>query len=443
MTTQEISLDPDLLKFVTPPPDYLQLKCPICLELLLEDPYLVSCCGYHLCGRCIKNILHQPCSLCKSVSLQNVPDKGFQRALSSLSVFCLRKEEGCVWSGELKQLKQHLSREGDCEYIELTCKHDGCEVVLLRSLLKDHELKCSKRPAICEHCNIYQSTWEDVQHEHLKTCPDVLVPCPNECEASIKRRDVDDHIAQTCLLRKIKCEFSLAGCEWLGVKENLPKHLDICWREHISYMTLYYSKEMKKQDEKIINLSKRVANLEFVNGVIDDVNLLFEKKMISPAFSIEDIFMPFAIEDISLSFTERQLASLDLEKTKENLQFVVDRWHYKRSHNNLHHSPVFHLDSIYKMQVTVHCNGYGSGKGSHVSVYATLLSFIPFMGDLVIRLRNQRTDNHLVREIHFDESTPRLKQVGIPKFVAFQHLDPYLRSRDDGLQFELPQVTII
>ena len=119
----------DLLKFVTPPPDCLQLKCPICLELLVDDPYLVSCCGNHLCGKCIKNILCQPCPLCKSVSLQKVPDKGFQRALSSLSVFCLHKEQGCVWRGGLKQLRQHLCREGDFEYIELTCKHDGCGVV--------------------------------------------------------------------------------------------------------------------------------------------------------------------------------------------------------------------------------------------------------------------------------------------------------------------------
>ena len=418
MTTEEISLDPDLLKFVTPPPDYLQLKCPICLELLLEDPYLVSCCGHHLCGICIKNLLHQPCPLCKSVSLQKVPDKGFQRALSSLSVFCLHKEQGCVWRGELKQLKQHLSREGDCNHIKLKCKHDRCGEILSRPLLKGHELSCGKRPATCGHCSTYQSTWDDVQSKHSKVCPDVLVMCPNSCGSSIKRRNLDNHITKTCTLRKIKCEFSFAGCEWSDIAENMPKHLDTCWRQHISYVTLYNSMEMKRQNEKIMELSKQVEGLKsFVNEVVAD---LTDQRMTRALKEV--IHLPVVPEG------------------KKTLQFIVNRFSFKRSNNLLHHSPEFIMNSR-KMRVTVYCNGYKSGKGSHVSVYASFLTgFVPFNGHLVIRLHNQRSGDYLVELIPFDESTPM--QVGIPKFIAFEDVGPYLRALDDGLQFELPQVII-
>ena len=46
---------PDSLDFLSPPSDFLQLKCPICLELLLESPIFFTCCGNHVCGSCIKN----------------------------------------------------------------------------------------------------------------------------------------------------------------------------------------------------------------------------------------------------------------------------------------------------------------------------------------------------------------------------------------------------
>ena len=228
------------------------------------------------------------------------------------------------------------------------------------------------------------------------------------------------------LLCKIKCEFSFAGCEWSDIAENMPKHLDTCWRQHISYVTLHSAKEMKKQNEKIMELSKQVEDLKsFVNEVVAD---LTDNKKKLPQTSP----MTRALKDIiHLSV---------VPEGKRTFQFIVNRFSFKHSHNNLHHSPEFVMNSR-KMRVTVYCNGHGSGKGSHVSVYASCLTgFVPFNGDLVIRLHNQRSDDHLVEVIHFDESTPM--QVGIPKFIAFGDVSPYLRPLDDGLQFELPQVII-
>ena len=59
-----MDIDVEMLIFLTTPPDYLHLKCPICLELLLDDPYLVSCCGQHFCGRCITKPSLLCCPLC-------------------------------------------------------------------------------------------------------------------------------------------------------------------------------------------------------------------------------------------------------------------------------------------------------------------------------------------------------------------------------------------
>ena len=66
----------------------------------------------------------------------------------------------------------------------------------------------------------------------------------------------------------------------------------------------------------------------------------------------------------------------------------------------------------YKMYLEVTPNGFGSGKGTHLSICAHLMQGEfddllkwPFRGDVAIELVNQEEDqDHIVKTIHFDES---------------------------------------
>ena len=128
--------------FVDPPPDSLQ--CPVCL-LPFRDPTLLSCCGHKGCASCIGRIkaAGHPCPLCQQ-PFETMLDKLYQRKVLDLRVFCSKKEEGCPWKGELRELETHIQRS--CTYIEELCRY-GCGGRYQRRLLRDHEMdECPQRP---------------------------------------------------------------------------------------------------------------------------------------------------------------------------------------------------------------------------------------------------------------------------------------------------------
>lgn len=146
------TIDPDVLEFIDSVPDYLHLKCPVCLGLLLPDaPRLFTCCGNHFCQTCVFEIYSRspkqtltPCPICSESIFQYVPDKNHQRALKSLKVLCTKKQSGCEWVGELGSLIVHLSREGDCKHVVFDCVNK-CGAQLCRSEIYKHEVQCLKK----------------------------------------------------------------------------------------------------------------------------------------------------------------------------------------------------------------------------------------------------------------------------------------------------------
>ena len=121
----------DDLTFLEEPPKEIEIECPICLQVMLNDPHLVSCCGHHFCGNCIKRVkdCNGACPYCKEKEYQTMPNKDRLRIINGLKVNCTNK--GCEWKGELKNLSVHLNkgkREGQCQYEVVTCVHSDCEI---------------------------------------------------------------------------------------------------------------------------------------------------------------------------------------------------------------------------------------------------------------------------------------------------------------------------
>ena len=178
------------------PPQWLQTECPVCLQILRE-PYQVTCCGKSFCRQCIERVKadHKPCPCCKQDNFNDFPNKGLQQPLYGFKVLCTNKEKGCEWTGELGELDIHLNLnpsiannqlEG-CNFAEIEC--DYCSNFLTRSKLLHHKNElCDKRPFSCEHCNDYESTYEDVIHNHWPVCGHHPVQCLNECGAFPQRQ---------------------------------------------------------------------------------------------------------------------------------------------------------------------------------------------------------------------------------------------------------------
>ena len=122
------------------------LSCVVCL-LPFRDPHLVSCCGAKFCAPCINQLIKaagQPCPACGIQEFTTLLDRGYQRKVLNLKVFCSRKNNDCRWVGELHDLDRHEKEE--CEWAEVECSYQ-CGAHLPRILMAEHERDlCPQRP---------------------------------------------------------------------------------------------------------------------------------------------------------------------------------------------------------------------------------------------------------------------------------------------------------
>ena len=116
--------------------------CPICLQVLRE-PYQVTCCGVNFCKKCINRVkaANEPCPVCRERDFHFFHDKRLQRVLYNSRVDCTNKSKGCEWTGELRELDNHLNSDPlaleGCPYTLIKCPL-GCAEYIYRKDVKDH-----------------------------------------------------------------------------------------------------------------------------------------------------------------------------------------------------------------------------------------------------------------------------------------------------------------
>ena len=272
-------------EFAEAPVDYLQSECPICLHILRE-PYQVTCCGKSFCRLCIERVKgsNKPCPCCNKGGFNDFPNLGLQQPLYGFKVYCINSEEGCDWKGELGKLNDHLNLnpaqedkelEG-CEFAQVECSY--CSDFIKRNKLLHHKKQlCEKRPFSCEHCNEYESTFEDVIHNHWPVCGYRPVRCPNKCGAFPERQKLDDHVGKECPLTVVECDFHYVGCEVRLPRRNMPDHLKDGLVEHFSLLAVSHKQQQdeikalnKTHQEEIKALERRQKNeMKIMRGEID------------------------------------------------------------------------------------------------------------------------------------------------------------------------------
>ena len=134
---------------VTPAAPELEVTCGVCLDLL-RKPQLTECCGHHFCQECLELVQASTklCPLCKDPDVKGMLNKGLQRQIRALAIYCPYKSHGCSWTGEVRTLDSHLmkgEREGGCLYIKVPCRNTGCGMLIERYRLRRHEqAECSR-----------------------------------------------------------------------------------------------------------------------------------------------------------------------------------------------------------------------------------------------------------------------------------------------------------
>ena len=124
----------------------------------------MTCCGKSFCRACINKVKSGSdvvsCPCCNHTKIVDFPDVRLQQTLYGLRVYCTNREQGCEWSGELRELDNHLNRPAkfndsstdsqkpgqrsgipaahSCPYVLIRCTK--CNEVVKRIELEDHNL---------------------------------------------------------------------------------------------------------------------------------------------------------------------------------------------------------------------------------------------------------------------------------------------------------------
>ena len=206
--------------FVDDPTKAVQFECPICL-LVLREPYQATCCGKSFCKECIESVKarnhNNVCPTCKTENLViSYPNLGLQQSLYEFRVYCTHNSKGCEWTGELRELDNHLNSDPPAD-------------------------------------------------KSLQGCPYTLIKCPLSCAACEKgvcRKDVKSHVNDNLLGHVM-----MQNAQMRSFEQQLQEcHSQL--QEHRSIITeLKAQLEVGKRDKE--HLEERMARLEAKSGNLD------------------------------------------------------------------------------------------------------------------------------------------------------------------------------
>ena len=231
-------------------------ECPICTRVLTA-PVQTQCCGAVFCKGCINQwssptsmpspstgifaalsamraTSNSCCPHCRHSPLQFYDDKRTERMIKSLTVTCANHKSGCKWTGELRNLSNHLNCTSitGCDYQMIPCPRK-CGENVLRSRMGKHSEDCIHRKVECKFCHL-TGYYKIITSCHYDECPKVEISCPNDCAISgLLRSQLQEHLKQ-CPLQIVSCDYANAGCTQRMARKDIEVHKVTAMSQHLN-----------------------------------------------------------------------------------------------------------------------------------------------------------------------------------------------------------------
>ena len=318
------------------------------------------------------------------------------REIKELGVRCANMERGCRWTGTIGTLDNHIAT---CQFAMVPCPNKceddkgAGELHLMKKHLDKHlKKKCPKRPYECQHCG-EKGTYASVTVDHDKVCDKKIVPCPNKgsgCPSTMERGKTKQHVRSACDYTEIPCAYGSLGCGVRMLRKDIKKHQENDDKAHL-HLALH-----------------TVCTLEEQNKTLSE---------------------------------------------GEAVVFKLPGYASKKEKKEIFYSKQFYSSSSgYKICTRIDVNGFGTGTGTHVSIFTELLEghyddqlHWPFQGTFTYELLNQLADgnHHVMLLILYTSSDMHIgSSRGHHKFISHSSLsyNPVTNTQyllDDTLYFRV------
>ena len=252
---------------------------------------------------------------------------------------------------------------------------------------------------------------------HKRKALSLKVRCPHKaegCEWQGELRSLEQHVAQSCGLKVIQCDFSYAGCGAQLQRRIMSAHMKEGMEAHLSLLSLVVPNLqtiVQQQGDLIKQMRDHIKqDRDQIKQQGDQI------KQDRDQIKQQGDQMKLMADLIKQQGDQmKQMANRikQLEKPFPPVDIIMDDFEQHKRSNDIWFSAPFytHLGG-YMMCLSVDANGVGVGEGTHVSVFVYLmrgefddLLKWPFRGDVTIQLKT--TDPpHYQDIVHLNNNLP-------------------------------------
>ncbi|XP_019858615.1 PREDICTED: TNF receptor-associated factor 2-like isoform X2 [Amphimedon queenslandica] len=252
------------------------LQCSSC-ELILKDA-IQNEDGQRFCKSCWEEAISSSSKAQKlgiNPKEEIHPDIAVRREIDRLPVLCENYENGCDWTGKLKD-HEH-DHKAICEYKTMRCPLGCGKRIPLGKLRKHEKEECPFRQVRCQYCRseLLAGDYDD----HLLNCPNAPYTC-GHCHTEMPRSEMVSHMLLNC-----REQLSCSGCQQ-QIHKSLSKHPNPI--SHLENDQVFMHLQMlglaMKRLETHFNVALKDIKKELTE--IDESNSKFKDKMINESSSL-------------------------------------------------------------------------------------------------------------------------------------------------------------
>ena len=224
-----------------------KIFCKRCLNRLAQNN--------NACPNCRSNFIKKK---------KYFPDVATEKKIKHLRIRCQNQNKGCAWIGFLKDIKSHLLQCPyqliPCTNNKKYRRYSGIiqnfgALVERRELQKHMTEECEWRQVACIHCST-KGIYSFIKGSHIEECPNVLVTCKNDgCNNSVKRSLLLKH-QESCPKAIVPCKYSFIGCKEQVRREDMKSHIQECMEEHLEKTVDTLKKTVNKLEEALQRIEK-------------------------------------------------------------------------------------------------------------------------------------------------------------------------------------------